>query len=212
MNYLVVLFKNKERKRIIKKFVTKERAEKFFDKLIGENDVIFEKQIENGFSCSYEIGLLEKNSTNFDKYYIKDNLGRNLLVDLDTDDYKILKISNYKIEELIYDLKTNKKINVGDFFKKYIPKDGMKLLSKLNNKLILQNDEQINLFSLKSESDTERFLENFSKSLLNKKRFDCIVVPDSSSAQKKYLYNLLESKGIDKKILYRKFTTFPRSK
>jgi hypothetical protein len=210
MNYLVVLFKNKERKRIIKKFVTKERAEKFFDKLIDENDVIFEKQIENGFSCSYEIGLLEKNSTNFDKYYIKDNLGRNLLVDLDTDDYKILKISNYKIEELIYDLKTNKKINFGDFFKKYIPKDGMKLLSKLNNKLILQNDEQINLFSLKSESDAERFLENFSKSLLNKKRFDCIVVPDSSSAQKKYLYNLLDSKGIDKKILYKKSTTFFR--
>ena len=37
---------------------------------------------------------------------------------------------------------------------------------------------------------------------------DCIIVPDSSKQQKKYLYSLLESKGITKSILYKKSTTF----
>ena len=39
-------------------------------------------------------------------------------------------------------------------------------------------------------------------------RMDCIIVSDSSKEQKKYLYNLLESKGISKKVLYRRSTTF----
>jgi hypothetical protein len=210
MNYLIVLFKNKERKRIIKKFVTKGRAETFFNKLINENKITFDKQIENGSSCFFEIGLLEKNSENFEKYYIKDDLGRNVLVDLDSNDYKILTISKYKLEELIFDIQTEKKLSLSDFIKKYLPKEGMKLLSKLNNKVILQKDDDLKLFSLKSEVDAERFLKCISETFLERKRFDCLVVPDSSTPQKKYLYNLLESKGIDKKILYKKSTTFFR--
>jgi hypothetical protein len=210
MNYLVVLFKNKERKRIIKKFVTKERAENFFNKLIDENTITFDKRIENGSSCFFDLGLLEKDSTNFEKYYVKDNLGRNVLVDLDSSDFKILKISKYKLDELIFDIQTQKKLSLNDFIKKYLPRDGMKLLSKLNNKIILQKDDDLKLFSLKSESDAERFLQCVSETFLERKRFDCLVVPDSSTPQKKYLYNLLESKGIDKKILYKKSTTFFR--
>jgi hypothetical protein len=210
MNYLVVLFKNKERKRIIKKFVTKERAENFFNKLIDENTITFDKRIENGSSCFFELGLLEKDSTNFEKYYVKDNLGRNVLVDLDSSDFKILKISKYKLDELIFDIQTQKKLSLNDFIKKNLPRDGMKLLSKLNNKIILQKDDDLKLFSLKSEGDAERFLQCVSETFLERKRFDCLVVPDSSTPQKKYLYNLLESKGIDKKILYKKSTTFFR--
>ena len=46
-NYLVVLFKNKKRKRIIKKFVTLSRAKSFFNKLMEQSDdVIFEVVIE----------------------------------------------------------------------------------------------------------------------------------------------------------------------
>ena len=41
-NYIVVLFKNKSKKKIINKFKTKERAVAFYKKLIEENDVIFD--------------------------------------------------------------------------------------------------------------------------------------------------------------------------
>jgi len=37
-------------------------------------------------------------------------------------------------------------------------------------------------------------------------------VKDYSSAQRKYLYGILESNGFDKKVLYRKFTSLPQSK
>jgi hypothetical protein len=39
---------------------------------------------------------------------------------------------------------------------------------------------------------------------------DCILVKDTSKQQKKYLYDVLESKGIDKSSLYRRFTTYIR--
>ena len=44
--------------------------------------------------------------------------------------------------------------------------------------------------------------------MLKNKRLDCIIVSDDSIVQKKYLYELLSSKGISKSILYRKSTTF----
>jgi len=41
-NYVVVLFKNKKKKKIIKKFITFSRAKQFYDKLIEEsNEVLF---------------------------------------------------------------------------------------------------------------------------------------------------------------------------
>ena len=68
MKYLVVLFKDKNRKKIINKFKTFERAKNFFDRKISENKVTFNKLIENGKSCSFELGILEKGSNNFDLY------------------------------------------------------------------------------------------------------------------------------------------------
>ena len=51
-NYLVVLFKNKKKKKIIKKFITLSRAKNYFDGLIEKsNEVIFEVLVENGKEC-----------------------------------------------------------------------------------------------------------------------------------------------------------------
>jgi len=208
MKYLIVLFKNKERKKIIKKFKTYERAKKFLDNRICNNNIVFDKQIENGKTCSFEIGLLEKNSNNFDLYFIKDELGRQVKVDLDDSEYKILQIQKYQIEELIFDISKNKKLTIDQFISSYLKRGSIKLISKLNNKIVVQDDDNFNLFSLKSEEDCYRFTQVLQKYMLEKKRGDCIIVLDSSLPQKKYLYSLLESKGISKSILYKKSTTF----
>jgi hypothetical protein len=208
MKYLIVLFKNKERKRIIKKFKTYERAINFFDSQILKNkEIIFDKAIENGNYCSFEIGLLEKNSNNFDLYFVKDDMGRNLKIDLDDPEYKILNISNYQVEELIFDVSKNKKISFSKFVTTYLTKGSIKLISKLNNKVVVQDDDVVNLFSLKSDEDCYRFLGILENYMFNKKRSDCIIVIDGNIAQKKYLYNLLQSKGISKSILYKQSTT-----
>jgi hypothetical protein len=85
------------------------------------------------------------------------------------------------------------------------------MVSSLNNKIVIQNNDEINLFSFKSQEESIRFIDCLSNYFFKIKRGDCIFVKDISSAQRKYLFDILKSKGFDKKMLYRKFTTFPRS-
>jgi len=212
-NYIVVLFKNKKKKRIIKKFITFSRAKQFYEKLIKEsNEVLFEIRVEGGKEWNYEIGIVEMSSKQLVPVYMTDEFGRSVKVKLDEDGMTLFKIQPYKKEETIYDIKERKKITMSDLIKRYMKGDGLKMLSVLNNKVVLQEDEKIHLFTLKSESESSRFIDCMSLHFFKIKRGDCLFVKDYSTAQRKYLYSLLESNGIDKKILYRKFTTLPQSK
>jgi hypothetical protein len=212
-NYVVVLFKNKKKKKIIKKFITFSRAKQFYDKLIKEsNEVLFEVKVEGGFECRYEVGIVEMSSKQLIPVYMTDEYGRNIKVKLDEDGMTLFKIEPYKKEETIYDIREQKKITTQTFIKKYLRGDGLKMMSVLNNKIVLQEDEKIHLFTLKSESESSRFVDNLSSYFFKIKRGDCLFIKDYSTAQRKSLYSLLESAGIDKKILYRKFTTLPQSK
>jgi hypothetical protein len=208
MKYLIVLFKNKERKKIIKKFKTLDRAKKFYESKINDNGIYFDKKVENGKNCNFELALVETDPDEFENYFIKDDLGRQVKVETDDSRYKIMKISNYKIEDFIYDIQKNKRLNFITFIRNYIPREGIKLVSKLNNKVVIQNDENFFLFSLKSEDESKRFLTVLEDYMLSNNRMDCIIVSDDSNIQKKYLYELLNSKGISKSMLYKKSTTF----
>jgi hypothetical protein len=208
MKYLIVLFKNKERKKIIKKFKTLDRAKKFYESKINDNGIYFDKKVENGKNCNFELALVETDPDEFENYFIKDDLGRQVKVETDDSRYKIMKISNYKIEDFIYDIQKNKRLNFITFIRNYIPREGIKLVSKLNNKVVIQNDENFFLFSLKSEDESKRFLTVLEDYMLSNNRMDCIIVSDDSNRQKKYLYELLNSKGISKSMLYKKSTTF----
>lgn len=210
---MVVLFKNKKKKKIIKKFITFSRAKQFYEKLVKEsNDVLFDVRVEAGEDCRYEIGIVELSSKQLIPIYIKDEIGRSVKVNLNEDGMTLLEIESYRKEETIYDLEKNKKITVSEFIKKYLKGDGLKMISTLNNKIVVQEDEKIHLFTLKSDIESSRFVDCLSSHFFKTKRGDSMFVKDSSTPQKKYLYNLLESSGIDKKILYRRFTTLPPSK
>jgi hypothetical protein len=209
-NYLVVLFKNKTRKKIIKKFITLSRAKSYFKRLIEEsNDVIFEVLVENGADCRFELALVELATNQSAPVYMTDEFGRSIKVKLEDEGMSILSINPYKEEDLIYDVKSKKKITAQEFIKRHLKGDGLKMVSVLNNKIILQKDEEIELFSLKNEQECTRFVESLSSYFFKTKRGDCLFIKDCSSPQRKYLYNLLETNGFDKKVLYRKFTTYP---
>lgn len=210
-NYLVVLFKNKKKKKIIKKFVTLSRAKNYFDGLIEKsNEVIFEVLVENGKECKFELGLISLSVNQSSPVYMTDEFGRSIKVKLEENGMSILNLKPYRDEDLIYDVRNKKKITTQEFIKRYLKGDGLKMVSVLNNKVILQRDEKIDLFSLKNESECSRFVECLSSYFFKIKRGDCLFIKDCSSPQRKYLYELLESNGFDKKVLYRKFTTYPK--
>jgi hypothetical protein len=213
VNYLVVLFKDKKKKKIINKFVTFSRAKQFYDKLLEQsNEIIFNIEVENGVDCKYELGIVEMSSNQLVPVYMTDEYGRHTKVKLDSNDMVLFQISPFKKEEKVFDITKKKKITINQLIKTYLKGDGLKLISSLNNKIVIQEDEKINLFTLKSESESSRFIDCLSSYFFKIKRGDCLFVKDHSSAQRKYLLNLLESYGVDKKILYRKFTTLPPSK
>jgi hypothetical protein len=210
-NYTIILFRNKHKKKILKRFITREKAASFFKNLVKKSeDVIFDVKFENGKQVNYEIGIVEKSSGSHVPTYLTDNLGRNIKVVLDEDNIVLSEIKQYRKEEKIFDIKENKKITVSDFIKKYLKSDTLKVISILNNKIVVQKDEVFNVFSLKSEEECLRFIETISMFFFKNKRSDCLFVNDTSTPQRKYLIDLLEKNGFDKKILYRKYTTHPQ--
>ena len=208
-NFLIVLFKNKTRKKIIKKFKTSKRALDFFNKIVlDSNKVIFNREYENGYKCDFDIAIVEKSEKKLFPHFITDEYGRNIKIELSDDNYDIVRIVKYNVEELIFDNQSNKRISINTFIKKYLSSDGLKMVSSLNNKIVVQIDSKIYLFSLKTENDSSRFIDQLSSYFLEIKRFDCIFVKDVSTAQRKYLYDLLEEFGFSRKVLYRQSTTF----
>ena len=208
---MVVLFKNKTKKKIIKKFITFKRAKSFYDNLVKEsNDVIFNVEVEAGKECKYEIGLVEMSSKQLVPVYMTDEFGRSIKVKLNEDGMTLFQINPYKKEELIYDIKEGKKITVQELIKKYLKGDGLKMVSVLNNKIVVQEDEKLNLFTLKTEKESSRLVDCLSLYFFKIKRGDCLFIKDYSSTQRKYLYTLLESNGFSKRVLYRKFTYQPQ--
>jgi hypothetical protein len=209
-NYLVVLFKNKKKKRIINKFKTQKRADTFFKSLMdNSNNVLFSKQYENGVKSKYELALVERNSNKSSPLYIRDDLGRNVKVDLDDSNYKIVKIEKYNMDEYILDYTTSLRLTAEQLIKKYLSPSGLKLVYKLNNKIIVQNDDKFNLFTLKNDDDSDRFIDSIGDYFRELKRIDCIFIKDYSTQQRKELYDILIKNGFSKEYLFRHSTTHP---
>jgi hypothetical protein len=207
-NFQIVLFKNKTKKKIINKFQTYKKTIEVYENLLKKsNSVIFEKQFENGVECNYELAILEKSSGSIIPIFIKDEFGRQSKVNLEDDNYIISKISNYKIPDLILDYSTNKKISVEQLIKKYLPKNEMSMVSSLNNKIIIQKDDDYKLFTLKTIEDSSRLVDSLFNYFISENRSDAIFVKDHSTIQRKYLYEILEQKGFSKSYLFRHSTT-----
>jgi len=209
-NFSVIIFKNNKKRKILKSFVTEQKAIQFYEKKLKESsEIIFDKQFENGSKCNYKLILTSK-VCEVDKLYYFDDLGRNISIDPKiTDNLYIKKIDMFNKEEKLYDVQENKKITFNKFVKTYLNKDKTLMVSKLNNKVVVQDDDDYSLFSLKTEDECERFLRIL-ESKTEKKNF--IIVRDFTSPQRKYLYDLLVEKGYDIDFLYRTSTTHPKGR
>jgi hypothetical protein len=210
-NYIIVLFKNKKKKKIIKGYATEKNALSKYNQLIKNNDIPFNVVYENSERCNYEIGLLTKTEDYQIPLFKADEVGRNNNVFIEGEsDYTIKRVEDYRIEEMIFDWKLNRRISFHEFISLYCPKNNVKVISKLHNKIVVQNDEVFNLFSLKNEEDSERFLQTLESLFYNSNRNDSIFVRDESTINRKWMYDVLEKTGFDRKKLYRQKTTFSK--
>jgi len=210
-NYLIVLFKNKKKRKIIKHYVNKNTALDRFKELVENNDeILFEKRVENATPCDYEIAVLTNQTKIQKSLFLTDDLGRNNPVNLEDPDYVFLEIKKYKIEETIFDWQNQKKIKFSDIIKTYCNDKNLKSIFTLNNKLCIQIDEDVSMFSLKDKEESERLLETMQDYFINNSRSDAFFVKDVSNAQRKWLYDIMENKGFNKKRLYRLKTTFSK--
>jgi len=137
---------------------------------------------------------------------MKDEFGRQIKIELEDSDYKIVRINRYYPEEYILDYEKKKKLSLNEFIKKHLT-GGYKMVSKLNNKIILQEDENFKLFTLKNVYDSDRFVDSLSEVLMKENKGNVLLVKDVSTAQRKYLYNILVEKGFPKNYLLRYSTT-----
>ena len=207
-NFSVIIFKNNKKRKILKTFVRESKALEFYEKKLKESrDLIFTKDFENGKKCEYKICLTSKICT-VDRVYYLDEFGRNKYTNSKiSENLYISKVDFYRIEEKIFDYKENKKITFDEFCKKYLNKKSYLMISKLNNKIVVQDDLIYNIFSFKNDSDCSRFLDILELSVEPK---NFMIVRDFSSAQKKYLYDLLVDSGFKIDFLYRQSTTHPK--
>ena len=209
--YNIILFENNKKKKLIKKYNTLKNAIKKYNTLLNDNKkIIFEKQVQNFNSCTFFLGLITNEKKTQESIFLTDELGRNVPVNLNNSDYVFLELKNYKIEETLYDWQTEKKITLLEFLKQYLNGSELKNISIVNNKIFVQENENFYLFSLKNKDESKRFLGVLEDHFIDNGRSDAIFVYDTSSAQRKWIYNILVNKGFDKKRLYRLKTTFSK--
>jgi hypothetical protein len=204
----IYIFKNNKKKKKLKSFVREKLAKDYYENLIKKsNEIIFDKKFESGKECRFHIALITNKFIDGNIHYL-DEFGRNITISPKIDDTNYIQIiKTYKVEESIYDVKNDTRISIDDFFKQYIKKDKIYMVSQLKNKFILQNDDDYKLFSLKNSEDCDRLLEIFTTL---RDKGNMIIVKDISTVQRKYLYNLLIERGFNKKFLYTSYTTYPR--
>ena len=97
-----------------------------------------------------------------------------------------------------------------DFTKKQLRSYIDQIPEKFHNKLIIQINDKFFVFSLKNIDDSHRLLSTLENYFRNNGRNDAIFVRDTSTTQRKWMYNLLVKNGFDKKKLYRQTTTFSK--
>ena len=144
--------------------------------------------------------------TSNESIFVKDDMGRTKEVSLGGSNYSIIKLLPYWKEEFIYDHQNTNKIPFNHLIRDYLPVDNFKQVFTLNNKLIIQQENIFNLFSLKNITDANRLLRIIELELLDSGRYDCLFVSDTSTVQRKQLYDLLVSVGYKRDFLRKQYT------
>jgi hypothetical protein len=138
--------------------------------------------------------------------YVKDSLGRLIEAKMENEKLRIKEIIPYWKEELVYDFQTKKRIRYHEVLDSIMGISDIGQIFTLNNKLFVQVENDIRLYGNKNIDDAERLFNLIREDLLKKKKSNFIFVKDVTTAQRKSLYTLLESKGFKRTELFRHYS------
>jgi len=204
--YQIVIFNNQSKKRIVATSRIQSNIIKKYNQIIKKSNVIFPMKYNKKKKCNFEISLVCIGKCKNKALHKRDELGRLLEVTTKNKKYQIIKIQNFEVAEKIYDHRQQKRITVEDFIREYLTTTNIIQLYTLNNKVVVQNNDDFFLFSLKNISDASRLLTIVQSYFRENKKFNCLFSKDLSTAQRKEIYNTLESKGFSRQLLYKHYT------
>jgi hypothetical protein len=206
--YFIVLFCNKKRIKILYRCQKLTTIHEYWREFKTERKPRFLK-IQGGKRKQeqlFELALIFPNSRWVKSTYVKDSLGRLIEAKMEDDKLRIKEIIPYWKEELIYDFQTKKRIRYHEMLSSIMEISEIGQIFTLNNKLFVQVEDNIRLYGNKNITDAERLFGLVREDLLKKKKGNFIFVKDVTTAQRKSLYTLLESKGFKRTELFRHYS------
>jgi hypothetical protein len=206
--YFIVLFCNKKRIKILYRCQKLTTIHEYWREFKTERQPRFLK-IQGGKRKQeqlFELALIFPNSRWVKSTYVKDSLGRLIETKMEDNKLRIKEIIPYWKEELIYDFQTKKRIRYHEMLSSIMEISEIGQIFTLNNKLFVQVEDDIRLYGNKNIADAERLFGLVREDLLKKKKGNFIFVKDVTTAQRKLLYTLLESKGFKRTELFRHYS------
>lgn len=206
--YFIVLFCNKKRVKVLYRCKRKNTVYQYWHEYKTQKKPRFLKtqNRKRGNEVVYELALIFPNSRWSTKTFVRDSLGRTIEAKFEDENFRIKEIIPYWKEELVYDFQKKTRIRYHEILEQILSISEIGQIFTLNNKLFVQNDDNILLFGNKNIKDSNRLFDLIREDVLKKKKGNFIFIKDISTAQRKILYTLLESKGYKKSELFRHYS------
>lgn len=211
-NYQIVLFRNRIKQKVLRKYKNRNTCFQKYKNLLNDNNVKFEIKYENGQPVNYELLLICENCDYNKSLFQSDEIGRNVELKTNNSKYKILESNTYNLNEKFTDYQTKRRITIDQLISIYFKNKSLKNVFSLNNKLFIQEDETINCFVLKNNSDSERLLEIILYLSENSNEINIIYMKYRETIDKKQIYTTLQNYGFPKNFLYRQYVNYPKKK
>lgn len=206
--YFIILFCNKKRIKIFYRCMQRSTVYDYWREYKTERKPPFVKQQggKRKQELLFELALVFPNNRWATTTWVKDSLGRNQEATIEDDKYRIKEIIPYWQEELVYDFETKKRIRYHEMMEKILPISDITQIFTLNKNLFVQVEDDVKMFGNKNLDDSQRLFEIVKEDLLKRKRGNFIFVKDVTTHQRTLLYNLLESKGFNRRELFRHYS------
>ena len=206
--YFIVLFCNKKKIKIFYRCMQRTTVYEYWREYKTQRKPPFIK-LQGGKrkkELVYELALIFPKNRWSTTVWVKDSLGRNQPANIEDNKFRIKEIIPYWQEELVYDFETKKRIRYHQMMEKILPISDIAQIFTLNKNLFVQVENDVKMFGNKNLEDSQRLFEIVKEDLLNRKRGNFIFVKDVTTHQRTLLYNLLESKGFNRRELFRHYS------